>query len=42
MKFGIIRIMGRIEINVLEELKNKGGGIETLVELAELTGKSKG
>ena len=34
--------MGRIEINVLEELKNKGGGIETLVELAELTGKSKG
>ena len=42
MKFGIIRIMGRIEINVLEELKNKGGGIETLGELAELTGKSKG
>jgi len=33
--------MRRIEIKVLEELKNRGG-VETLVELAELTGKSKG
>ena len=32
--------MRRIEIKVLEELKNRG--VETLAELAELTGKSKG
>ena len=34
--------MRRIEIKVLEELENRGGRVETLVELAELTGKSKG